>query len=289
MNLRTNNLMMIGTAAAMLGLGSAANGDLIARYTLDETTGTSAADSAGDATDHGGILQGTTFDAGSVAGVFGNALSLNGSTDRVRLEGGGAVQGSTGALALTNWTLSTWFYKTGDGSGNQDNGGGGIQGMNLIAKGTGENDSGTVETNYALGLHQANNGDWLVAGDFEDVGASPNNNLVTGTTVIQDNQWYHAALTYDGANLRVYVDGTLEVTFGVTDLPELPTAQPAALGAGLQSNGSGRGHFQGYIDEARIYDEALTDQEIAALAVVPEPTSLALIAMGSAMMLRRRR
>ncbi len=238
--------------------------ELVAHYTLDEIAGTAAADSAPDGVDHGGILlNGLEFGTNSVAGILDNSLMFDGTDDRVRLEGGGAVQTDTTALALTNWTLATWFQKSGDGSGNQDHGGGGLQGMALIAKGTGESDNAGNDTNYLMGLHKSN-GSWYVGGDYE-AAASGANHLVYGTTAIEDDTWYHATLTYDGNDLNVYLYGVLENTLETTDLPATVTGQVAGLGAGINSGGGIRGAFEGLLDDARIYDSVLTSQEIADL------------------------
>ncbi len=273
-------LLVVGMVVALAGT---ANAGLIAHYTFDAGT---AADSAPDGTDHGGALKGTASAAGGV-------LTLDGDSDYVQLEGGGAVQTSTAALALSNWTLATQFQKTGNGSGNQDGGGGGLQGMILIGKGTGESDSSGLNTNYALGLHKLDKDnpsttDWVIAGDFENA-TGGGNNLVTGTTLLQDNTLYHAAVTYDGTDLKIYLNGTLEGTVSPGTAAETVTAQIAALGAGMMSGNNGpRGLFEGILDDARIYDSALTQPEIAALTV-PEPATMTLLALGGLGVLARRR
>jgi hypothetical protein len=74
------------------------------------------------------------------------------------------------------------------------------------------------------------------------------------------NRWYHVAGTYDGVNVRIYIDGVLKgttpanitigntglLTFGYHDLPGVPYYLPGTL------------------DEVRIWNVARTASEIQA-------------------------
>jgi hypothetical protein len=72
-------------------------------------------------------------------------------------------------------------------------------------------------------------------------------------------KWTHMALTYDGARLRLYLNGrragSVQARGSVT-----PTGGPLQLGAGPR----GQGRFRGVIDEVRVYDRALPQREILA-------------------------
>jgi len=73
--------------------------------------------------------------------------------------------------------------------------------------------------------------------------------------------WYHIAGTYDGFKLKIYVNGILENT-----LYQQGTQRPASdfyFGNGWSVP------FEGKIDDVRIYNRALSDQEIADLANYP--------------------
>ena len=53
----------------------------------------------------------------------------------------------------------------------------------------------------------------MVAADFEgkdDPGTTGQNTPIVGTTPIADNEWHHAAATFDGTTFAVYLDGNLE-------------------------------------------------------------------------------
>ena len=93
---------------------------------------------------------------------------------------------------------------------------------------------------------------------------------LTGSRSINDGQWHHVAGVYDGTNMFLYVDGTLDVSMPATGLiPQ--NSDPLAIGANVQAyvppcgcNEPGY-FFNGLIDEVSIYNRALTAQEIQAI------------------------
>lgn len=86
------------------------------------------------------------------------------------------------------------------------------------------------------------------------------------------NKWYHLAATFDDANdnVRIYIDGS-EVLNQTTSVKLTANAEPLMIGANWQSTK----YWHGLLDDIRIYDTALTDAAIAAIAsglvlVIPE-------------------
>jgi len=78
-------------------------------------------------------------------------------------------------------------------------------------------------------------------------------------------RWYHVVGTYDGTSWgRLYLDGVLvaELSGLLPDLPEGPHTLIGRSAWGAQT-------FLGLIDEVRIYERALTAEQIAYLATVP--------------------
>lgn len=79
-------------------------------------------------------------------------------------------------------------------------------------------------------------------------GSNTNNPIITGTTAIASNQWYHIALARNGTTLRLFVDGALDAT--ATNNESLNISNNGMLigragwSAGLM--------FNGYIDDLRI-------------------------------------
>jgi hypothetical protein len=78
------------------------------------------------------------------------------------------------------------------------------------------------------------------------------------------NAWTHLAATYDGAALRLYVNGALASTRAMTG-PITASASPLRIGG----NTIWGEFFNGVIDELRIYNRALTAQEIQSDMTLP--------------------
>ena len=72
------------------------------------------------------------------------------------------------------------------------------------------------------------------------------------------NQWYHIAMTYDGAYLKLYVNG---IEKGSNYVPGklFKTTRPFSIG----SDNAQQKFFKGAIDEVYLYGEALTPQQIS--------------------------
>jgi len=76
------------------------------------------------------------------------------------------------------------------------------------------------------------------------------------------NTWYHLAMTYDGSNLRIYVNGVL----GATDALSQANNGTASATLKIGRLGSYAGVFMnGKIDDVRYYSRALSDAEMITL------------------------
>jgi hypothetical protein len=76
--------------------------------------------------------------------------------------------------------------------------------------------------------------------------------------LVTDGKWHHVASTYDGATIRLYVDGQLESSFARSGTIPAGTS-PLAIGARPGVN-----YYAGLMDEFTIYNRALTPFEIKA-------------------------
>ena len=131
----------------------------------------------------------------------------------------------------------------------------------MVTKGRGESDGNNKDMNYFLGIRQS---DLVLAADFEDF-TNGSNHPVTGTTVINDDTWYHAAATYDGSEWKLYLNGILEANLTVGKVPRYDSIQDNAVGTALTSGGIPQGYFNGTVDEVAIWEEALDTTEITAI------------------------
>ena len=78
----------------------------------------------------------------------------------------------------------------------------------------------------------------------------------TPPNILQPNTWYDIGVTYDGANLKIYIDGIL-----MSDAPfTMGPSNDSPWNIGDDNIGSR--DFQGLIDDLRVWDVALSEEEI---------------------------
>ena len=147
---------------------------LVAAYGFNEGTGTAVTDASGNG--NGGTVSNTTW---APAGKYGGALSFNGTNARVDIPSSASLQLTTGM------TLEAWVSPTTASGAWRD----------VIYKGA---DNYYLEGTSSVGGNPAGGGTFGGA-NANAFAPSP---LATGA-------WSYLALTYDGATLRLYVNGTL--------------------------------------------------------------------------------
>lgn len=183
-----------------------------------------------------------------VPGVAGGGLSFDGQDDAVIVPPSASLD-----ACARGFTLSAWVFRAAP-----------QQGWRVVAmrqRGSGYKDQwflGFGDAPKLLGVAFAPDG-----GKTEVHG--PDTPL---------RKWLHLALTRDDAALRLYVDG-LEV--GQTDRPLefTPEAKPLTFGAGHNGDDDRLNeHWNGILDEVRLYSRALGAAEIRALAGAPPPPAL---------------
>jgi hypothetical protein len=208
---------------------------------LDETSGTTAADATGNNWS-GTLVGGPTW----VAGRLGNAVSLSGTTQYVTLPTG-VVNG------LGTCTISAW--------------------VNLTSTSNWQRifDFGSGTNNYMF-LSPRNGANSRIR--FAIRTAAVAEQIIDGTATLPTGGWQHVAVVLNGATGTLYVNG---VQVGQNTAM---TLNPSSLGA-TGNNYLGRSQFNdpylaGAVDDFQILAQALTAQQVAALAAPPAaPTSLA--------------
>jgi hypothetical protein len=81
----------------------------------------------------------------------------------------------------------------------------------------------------------------------------------SSATIISANRWYHAAITYDGTNGRLYINGVLDSNY-----PQA-MAKDAITTIYIGSSGWPTELFDGVIDEVVVFKRVLNNDEIKAL------------------------
>lgn len=91
----------------------------------------------------------------------------------------------------------------------------------------------------------------------------------TARSTIVANRWYHVVGTWDGASIKLYVNGELMATTPATGALTLPSATARAwtLGADSSPNAGAQFYTAAKLADARIYSRALTAEEVRALDV----------------------
>jgi subtilisin family serine protease len=202
---------------------------LVAAYGFAEAGGTTVVDSSGKG--NAGTLQNAVRTSN---GKYGSALSFNGSNARVNVPDASSLDLTSG-MTLEAWvkpaTLSGWRTA-------------------LLKEQPGQ-------LVYALYANTDTNRPSAHVFNGADLNTR-------GTAQLPLNTWTHLAATYDGSALRLYVNGTLASSRGVSG------SMPNSTGAlRIGGNAVWGEYFNGVIDEVRIYNRALTASQIQADLVRP--------------------
>jgi hypothetical protein len=92
-------------------------------------------------------------------------------------------------------------------------------------------------------------------------------NCDSGNTGVDDNRWHHVAATFDGRMVHCYVDGVEKSHRAGKAGPVNKCGWDLCIGNSVVDYGWGElMAFDGLIDEVRIYNRALSTDEIKALA-----------------------
>jgi hypothetical protein len=186
----------------------------------------------GDANDNIGTNNGTLVGGASYApGEVGQAFLFDGSSGYVSIPDSPSLDSFT-----TNITIELWL-KVNQTSANADWRG-------IVSKGNtawelvGTSGSGTLTFTAVSGVD------------------------LIGFRSINDEQWHHVAAVYDGTNMYLYVDGTLDASTPATGM--IPQNNyPLSLGE--DPDGPLPYYFNGLIDEVSLYNRALSAPEIQSI------------------------
>lgn len=205
---------------------------LVAEYHFDEGAGTTINDSSSK--NNNGILRGSPKWA---KGVSGTALDLNGADTYVEVS-------TSSSLDLDDATIEVWLYVR--------NKFGGIS----FASGSDWSDQ-----RFVLHFYD-NTPDHKLTFTVSNGKTMHNAVTLSASSDVPLNQWFHVAVTCDSAEIKIYLNG-------VMDAKKIQGQIPVTKGVDLiigKTIGTGSPFFDGMIDEMRIYNRALTAEEIAVSA-----------------------
>lgn len=205
---------------------------LIAHYKLDETEGSIAHDSAGDY--HGTLIGDPVHQDES--GRIDGALRFDGVDDYI----------STPFVfnpAENTFSVFAWIK-------------GGAPGQIVISQTDGNGVGATL-----IGADTSEGK--LMTGLVSSSGGRASPSSLQSKFIITDGQWRHVGLVWDGSRRYLYVDGT-EVARDTGTLADLESSDGGLrIGAGKSLEASSL--WFGLIDDVRIYDQALSAEEIEKL------------------------
>jgi hypothetical protein len=84
----------------------------------------------------------------------------------------------------------------------------------------------------------------------------------TSLTLPATNTWTHVFVVYSTANIEFYVNGT---RYSRGSAQGAIGAGSTTMKIGRNDNAGGAGYWCGYIDDARLYDRALTGAEVVSI------------------------
>ncbi|MHC4204499.1 MAG: LamG-like jellyroll fold domain-containing protein [Planctomycetota bacterium] len=206
---------------------------LIAHWELDETEGSIAYDSTGD---HDGTLNSNPYWQ-STGNMIGGALLFDGIDDYVDTPF--VLNPGKDSFSVFTW-ICCWtpgqvILSQTDGTG----------------AGAAWLGTDAISGNLMTGLVPPKIG-WVTP------------RPLVSESVITDNQWYHVGFVWDGSYRILYVDG-VEVAKDKHAQNPLKNAD-GGLYIGASKDLNSTSFFSGFIDDVRIYNQALTAEEIATLA-----------------------
>ena len=200
-------------------------GGLVGYWKFDEESGNTAYDSSGNNND--GTLQGGVVRATSTCKA-GDCLSFDGTNDYVDVGTG------TGLNITQNITMEAWIK------------------LNTYTSGGASTDRASIVQKTGQYYMTVNSTNGTLDAFFQGViGHTPSNSTVPL------NQWTYTAITYDGSNIKWYINGVLDKMSSATGAI---TSDPRDVRVGGEP---GFGRFtNGLIDEVRIYNRALSADDI---------------------------
>ncbi len=208
---------------------------LLAHWSLDDDSGTIATDQSGN--EHHATVGGNPIWS---SGIIGGAIDFDGSGDHLNAGTGPAIVGRGG------FTVAAWVRTT-------------ARTDQVIVQ-----QRSPAAYNGQYQLHLTSSGKarfWTFGGAYGPI--------VQSSAAINDGQWHHVVgVRQDDGTTMIYVDGTIDGSKAGAPRPLIPIN--VYLGADMRGRS---GFLTGSLDDVRIYDRALDDDEISDLINAQSPSA----------------
>jgi C-terminal processing protease CtpA/Prc len=166
-------------------------------------------------------------------------LSLDGQSGCMSVADAPALHSLSNALTLELWFKLASFYQN-QGAVNS-----------LLRKNVAANSE-----NFFLRFRTINDKPWVEVSPGSDIG------VVRASYDFALGQWYHLAATYDGSNVRLFVNGVVIKTEPLSGAMAIDASE-LFIGCGDPEYSSGE-YFEGALDEVRIWNVVRAPAEIVA-------------------------
>ncbi len=201
--------------------------------------------------------------SGSYAGVFNNQYATVSDN---------ALQSFT-----SSFSLASWVYISAE-STSQDA---------IVAKWGSNNGTRAYSLLYDCATNAIS---FTISSD--GTSAASSTSTLSSSSTLSLNTWYHVAAVYstDGtsASMTLYLNGVQNSTLTTGVKTSVYDAANALTIGSFYNNAVGERRMQGMLDDLRLYNGALTSQEVAQLAI-PEPSALFLGVAGLSFLVLWRR
>jgi len=222
---------------------------LIAHWKFDEGSGTTASDSSGNG-NNGTLTNGPLW----ITGKSGRAIQFDKIDDVVKIDAPTAFDN------LPQLTISAWINPKSAGEG----------GFGRIIE---KADGVTNPTTRGWNLYVTSSNQIAFAANF----ASANLDRRSSANTLTLNQWQYVTLTWDGSSsvsgVHFYVNGN-EVTYATNTSGSGTRVLDDTEDLRIGNNESGARTFDGAIDEVKVYNRALTPEEVRQVATAQTARSV---------------
>jgi hypothetical protein len=198
--------------------------EIVAMWLFDEGSGDVARDSSPNGND-------AVFNGGAKwdNGKFGKGISLDGTDDYLSAQDSDSLDISGEAMTIVAWANSDAWTAS----------------WNHIIRKAPEN-----PRIYILGVHNTGLAFTFLKTDAMQVSD------IQGATALPTGEWIHLAMTYDGQEVVIYVNGEVDATAPASGVIEA-SEDELRIGRGAPA-----GYFTGTLDEIAIFSVALDQDEI---------------------------